>query len=71
VIGVLPHWHVLLAPYGVATTVTTITLADVQRVKIAMQQQFDTTASLEANMQTLVVVQLREQTEQQRARRQN
>jgi hypothetical protein len=54
-----------------AATVTTITLADVQRVKIARQEQFGPTASFEAMMQTLVVVQLREQGEQRPARRQD
>jgi hypothetical protein len=66
-VGVLQHWQVLLAPRGDVATVTTITLADVQRVTITLQHEFGATASLEAIIQTLVAEHLREQVEQRRS----
>jgi hypothetical protein len=68
-VGVLQHWQVLLAPDGDASTVTTITLADVQQVTSNLQQHFGVNTALETIIQTLVAEHLREQVEQRRSQR--
>lgn len=64
-IGVLQHWQLLLAPQNDATA-TTITLADIQAVTLALQQAFGPQATLEAIIQQLVGQDLRGQVERRR-----
>jgi hypothetical protein len=63
-IGVLQQWQTLLAPRRDATTVMTITLADVQAAILALQQTFGSAATLETIIQSLVARDLRDQFEQ-------
>lgn len=64
-IGVLQHWQALLAPPG-STLAATITLADVQRIMLALHQAFGPGATLETIIQHLVGHDLREQLAQRR-----
>lgn len=65
-IGVLQQWQMLLAPLHDAPIATTITLADVQSVMLALQQTFGSATTLETIIQSLVACDLRDQLEHRR-----